>query len=404
MSTSKTLIKGYTNWSNSVVQLVASSSLVLPEVLECMNSPLMNITMEGYPGSRRHSGSEWADEVEIYSNKQFEKTYGAIHVNTQSLSCTASNHGLITYLLKPHDSILSMNMSGCSRSTFVSKNYQCHSYGVKSDGSIDYEMIEKMAEMYNPKIIVAGSSDYPRQFDYARFREIANHIKAYLIADITQVSGLIATGRHPTPIGHAHFVTMSTYKQLKGPHGGCIMTGEKDEEIHRIINDAIFPHYQSTSCFSSMLGKGIAAANARTTQFHDLTGNIVDYAEIMADMFREKGYSIVTGGTDNHIVLIDIFKSKSITGYQAEKALEECGIITNRNTVPNDPLGASITSGIRLATNIVAETYTDEMVISLINLIDHILCRIIPRSGGKTYHLDNAVIESSKFVVKNSFV
>jgi glycine hydroxymethyltransferase len=347
--------------------MVAASSIAHPSVLICEGMTTTNVTTEGYPGARFHAGCQFVDEIERLAIERAKAAFKARYANVQPHSGTSANEAVILSLLKPGDTILGLELNSGGHLTHGSKAsisgqyFNAIGYGLDEEGYIDYEQVQRLAEKFKPKLIICGASAYPRTIDFKRFREIADEVRAFLLADISHIAGLVVAGEHPSPIDHAHFTTTSTYKQLYGPRGGLILVGKDDqrlapygkETLPDMIQRAIFPFSQGTPNLSAIAAKARALAMAVTPEFRALAQCIVTDAKALAQSLAQKGHRILTGGTDNHIVLIDVLAS-GVTGAIAERALEECHIIVNRNRIPADKKSVWVTSGMRLGTNSVA--------------------------------------------------
>jgi glycine hydroxymethyltransferase len=347
--------------------MVAASSIAHPSVLICEGMITTNVTTEGYPGARFHAGCQFVDEIERLAIERAKAAFKARYANVQPHSGTSANEAVILSLLKPGDTILGLELNSGGHLTHGSKAsisgqyFNAIGYGLDEEGYIDYEQVQRLAEKFKPKLIICGASAYPRTIDFKRFREIADEVRAFLLADISHIAGLVVAGEHPSPIDHAHFTTTSTYKQLYGPRGGLILVGKDDqrlapygkETLPDMIQRAIFPFSQGTPNLSAIAAKARALAMAVTPEFRALAQCIVTDAKALAQSLAQKGHRILTGGTDNHIVLIDVLAS-GVTGAIAERALEECHIIVNRNRIPADKKSVWVTSGMRLGTNSVA--------------------------------------------------
>ena len=347
--------------------MVAASSIAHPSVLACEGMVTTNVTTEGYPGARFHAGCQFVDEIERLAIARAKAAFQARYANVQPHSGTSANEAVILSLLKPGDTILGQDLNSGGHLTHGAKAsvsgqyFNAIGYGLDEEGYIDYEQVHKLAERFRPKLIICGASAYPRTIDFKRFREIADEVRAFVLADISHIAGLVITGEHPSPIDHAHFTTTSTYKQLYGPRGGLIMIGKDDqtlapsgkETLRDMIQRAVFPFSQGTPNLSAIAAKARALDLAVTPEFTALAHGIVADAKALAQSLAQKGHRILTGGTDNHIVLIDVLAS-GVTGTIAERALEECHIIVNRNRIPADKKSVWVTSGMRLGTNSVA--------------------------------------------------
>jgi glycine hydroxymethyltransferase len=347
--------------------MVAASSVADPSVLVCEGMITTNVTTEGYPGARFHAGCQFVDEIERVAIQRAKAAYKAQYANVQAHSGTSANEAVILSLLKPGDTILGLELNSGGHLTHGSKAsvsgqyFNAVGYGLDEGGYIDYEQVQRLAEKFKPKLIISGASAYPRTIDFKRFREIADEVGAFLLADISHIAGLVVAGAHPSPIDYAHFTTTSTYKQLYGPRGGLILIGKDHrslapngkETLSDMIQRAIFPLSQGTPNLSAISAKARALAIVVTPEFKALAHRIVADAKVLAQCLAEKGYRILTGGTDNHIVLIDVLAS-GVTGAIAERALEECHIIVNRNRIPADKKSVWVASGMRLGTNSLA--------------------------------------------------
>jgi glycine hydroxymethyltransferase len=347
--------------------MVAASSVADPSVLVCEGMITTNVTTEGYPGARFHAGCQFVDEIERLAIQRAKTAYRARYANVQPHSGTSANEAVILSLLKPGDTILGLELNSGGHLTHGSKAsvsgqyFNAVGYGLNEGAYIDYEQVQKLAKKFKPKLIISGASAYPRTIDFKRFREIADEVGAFLLADISHIAGLVVAGEHPSPIDYAHFTTTSTYKQLYGPRGGLILIGKDDqslapngkETLSEMIQRAIFPLSQGTPNLSAIAAKARALTMVVTPEFRALAHRIVADAKALAHCLAEKGYRILTGGTDNHIVLIDVLAS-GVTGAIAERALEECHIIVNRNRIPADKKSVWVTSGMRLGTNSLA--------------------------------------------------
>jgi glycine hydroxymethyltransferase len=351
-----------------VLAMVAASSTADPSVLVCEGSAVTNVTTEGYPGRRYHAGCEVVDGIERLAIQRACAAFGAEYANVQPHSGSSANCVVLFSLLRPGDTILGLELEAGGHLTHgapasVSGQYfRAVSYGLNEAGRIDYDQAQRLAEEHRPRLIICGASAYPRTIDFARFREIADSVGAYLLADVSHISGLIVGGQHPSPIEHAHFTTTSTYKQLCGPRGGLILMGRDHDSpapdgrgtLAESIQRAVFPYFQGTPNLSAIAAKARALALATTDEFRAMATLIVSDAEALARALERRTFDLVTGGTDNHIVLLDVLSSVGLTGTVAERALEECGVIVNKNKIPGDRKSALVTSGMRLGTNSLA--------------------------------------------------
>ena len=333
------------------IELIASENIVSKSVLQAQGSVLTNKYAEGYPGKRYYGGCEFVDEVEQLAIDRAKKLFNANFVNVQPHSGAQANQAVFLGILKPGDTILGMSLAAGGHLTHGAKPnlsgkwFNSIQYGVrKEDSLIDFDEVEKLSIEYKPKLIIAGGSAYSRIIDFQKFREIANKINAYLLVDMAHFSGLVAGGAHPNPIEFADIVTTTTHKTLRSGRGGMILTNNSD--LMKKINSAVFPGLQGGPLMHVIAGKAAGFGEALSDEFKVYTKNIVLNAQCLSNTLIERGYTIVSGGTDNHIVLLSL-EDKNITGASAEVALENSGLTCNKNGVPFDPLPPTITSGIR---------------------------------------------------------
>ncbi len=336
------------------IELIASENFVSKAVMEAAGSVLTNKYAEGYPKKRYYGGCVNIDIVENLAIERLKEIFGAKYANVQAHSGSQANMGIYVALLEPGDKILGMSLSAGGHLThgykisFSGKNYIGLEYGLNPETElIDFDSIRKIALAEKPKIIVAGASAYSRIIDFQKFREIADEIGAYLMVDMAHIAGLVAAGEHPNPLEYAHVVTSTTHKTLRGPRGGVILTNH--QEIAEKIDKTIFPGIQGGPLGHIVAAKAVAFKEALTPEFKDYQRQVVKNAKAMAEELVSGGLRIVSGGTDNHLMLVDL-RSKGVTGKVAEKILEEAGITCNKNAIPNDPEKPFITSGIRLGT------------------------------------------------------
>ncbi len=379
----------------SKIVLIASENYASRAVLEAQGSIFTNKYAEGYPQKRYYGGCEYADIVESVAIKRARELFGVEHVNVQPHSGTQANMAVLFAMLKPGDKILGMDLNhGGHLSHGMSINfsglfYKAFFYGVdKSSGLIDYEKVRRLARKHRPKIIIAGASSYSRIIDFKRFSEIAREVNAYLLADIAHIAGLIAAGMHPSPVPYADFVTTTTHKTLKGPRGGMIMC---KAEFAVAIDKMVFPGIQGGPLMHIISAKAVALKEAQSQKFIDYQVQIVKNAKELADALINKGFKIISDGTDTHLMLIDLTK-KSMTGKEAETALDLAGITVNKNSIPYDTKPATITSGIRIGTAIVTSRKMKEP--EMVFIADFI-SRIIDNPA------DNSVIDRVREKVKN---
>ena len=336
------------------LELIASENFVSEDVLEAMGSVLTNKYAEGYSGKRYYGGCEFVDVVEETAIERLTKLYGAKYANVQPHSGANANLAVFFALLQPGDKIMGMNLSHGGHLTHGSpvnisgKWFEIISYGVREDTQlIDYDELENIAKKEKPKLIIAGSSAYPRTIDFARFRDIADEVGAKFMVDMAHIAGLVAAGLHPSPIPYADVVTSTTHKTLRGPRGGIILTN--DEDISKAINKAIFPGIQGGPLMHIIAAKAVAFNEALQPSFKEYAQQIINNAKALGDTLMKEGASLVSGGTDNHLILLDL-RPWDLTGKEAEKLLEEAGITVNKNTIPYDPESPFVTSGVRIGT------------------------------------------------------
>jgi len=335
------------------IELIASENFVSIPVMEAMGSHLTNKYAEGYPGRRYYGGCEYVDMVEEIAINRLKKLFGAEHANVQPHSGSNANLGVYFAILEPGDTVLGMNLSQGGHLTHGSPvnisgtYYNFVAYGVdKETEMIDYEQVREVALKTKPKLIVAGASAYPRTIDFAKFREIADEVGAYLMVDMAHIAGLVAAGLHPNPVPYSDFVTTTTHKTLRGPRGGAILCKEK---YAKLIDKSIFPGIQGGPLMHVIAAKAVSFKEALTEEFKEYQKQIVKNAKALAESLTGRGFRLVSGGTDNHLILIDV-RSKRLTGKKAEALLEEVNITTNKNTIPFDPEKPAVTSGIRIGT------------------------------------------------------
>ncbi|MBS7546110.1 serine hydroxymethyltransferase [Ancylobacter oerskovii] len=336
------------------IELIASENIVSRAVLEAQGSVLTNKYAEGYPGRRYYGGCQYVDVAENLAIDRAKKLFGAAFANVQPNSGSQANQGVFFALLQPGDTYLGLNLAAGGHLTHGSpvnmsgKWFKAVPYGVRPDDQrIDYAEVAKLAEEHKPKLIVAGGSAYPRHIDFAKMREIADSVGAYLMVDMAHFAGLVAGGVHPSPVPHAHVVTTTTHKTLRGPRGGMILTN--DEDIAKKINSAIFPGIQGGPLMHVIAAKAVAFGEALQPSFKVYAQNVVDNAKALAENLKGHGFEIVSGGTDTHLMLVDL-RPKKLTGKVSEIALGRAHITTNKNGIPFDPEKPFVTSGVRLGT------------------------------------------------------
>ncbi|MEJ2741327.1 MAG: serine hydroxymethyltransferase [Gammaproteobacteria bacterium] len=340
------------------LELIASENYTSPLVMEAQGSCLTNKYAEGYPAKRYYGGCEHVDTVEQLAIDRAKALFGADFANVQPHSGSQANAAVYMALLKPGDTVLGMSLAHGGHLThgahvsFSGKIYNAIQYGLnEATGEIDYDQVEALAKEHKPGMIVAGFSAYSRVVDWARFREIADSIGAYLMVDMAHVAGLVAAGVYPNPLPHAHVVTTTTHKTLRGPRGGLILSKDQPE-LEKKLNAAIFPASQGGPLMHVIAGKAVAFKEAAEPEFKDYQQQVVRNAQAMADVFIDRGYDVVSGGTDNHLFLLSLVK-QGLTGKDADAALGEAHITVNKNAVPNDPQSPFITSGLRIGSPVI---------------------------------------------------
>jgi glycine hydroxymethyltransferase len=333
------------------LEMIASENFTLPAVMEAMGSVFTNKYAEGYPAKRYYGGCEYADGVEQLAIDRACELFGCSYANVQPHSGSSANGAVYAALLQAGDKLLGMDLSHGghlthgSKVSFSGKNYHSFSYGVELDGRINYDRVLDIAKIVQPKIIVCGASAYAREIDFAKFREIADAVGALLFADIAHIAGLVCAGEHPSPFPHAHIVTTTTHKTLAGPRGGMIMTN--DEDIAKKINSAIFPALQGGPLVHVIAAKAVGFKYNLSPEWKVYAKQVKANAKILGEVLIKRGYDIVSGGTDNHLVLVS-FLNKPFSGKEADAALGNAGITVNKNTVPGETRSPFVTSGIRV--------------------------------------------------------
>ncbi len=359
------------------IELIASENFVTEAVMEAMGSQLTNKYAEGYPGKRYYGGCQEVDVAEELARERLKKLFGAEHVNVQPHSGSNANLGVYFAVLKPGDTVLGMNLSHGGHLTHGSPvnisgtYYNFVDYGVdKETHLINYDEVRRVALENKPKLIVAGATAYPRKIDFKKFREIADEVGAYLMVDMAHIAGLIAVGLHQNPCEYADFVTTTTHKTLRGPRGGAILCKEKHAKI---IDKAIFPGIQGGPLMHVIAAKAVAFKEALEPEFKDYQEQVIKNAKKLGEELVNRGFDLVSGGTDNHLLLVDLRK-KNITGLQAERLLDEVGVTVNKNTVPFDPESPFVTSGIRIGTPAVTTRgMKEEEMVGIAEIIDTII-------------------------------
>jgi glycine hydroxymethyltransferase len=360
------------------LELIASENFVSQQVREAVGSVLTNKYAEGYPGARYYGGCEIVDQVESLAIERAKALFGAAWANVQPHSGSQANMAVYMALMEVGDTLMGMDLAAGghlthgSRVNFSGKLYKVVSYGVSPETErIDLEEVRRLALEHRPKVIVAGASAYPRVWDFQAFRQIADEVGAFLVVDMAHFAGLVAAGLHPNPVPHAHVVTSTTHKTLRGPRGGLILS--QDPELGKKIDKLIFPGIQGGPLEHVIAGKAVAFFEALQPEFKEYSRLVVENAKRLAAELAERGYRIVTGGTDNHLMLVDL-RPKGLTGKEAEERLDQVGITVNKNAIPFDPKPPRVTSGIRIGTPaITTRGFTPEEMPLVADLIDRAL-------------------------------
>ena len=343
-----------TGRQNDHIELIASENFVSKAVMAAMGSTLTNKYAEGYPGKRYYGGCQYVDIVEDLARDRAKKLFGCTYANVQPHSGAQANMAVFFALVKPGESVMGMNLdhgghlSHGSPANISGTYYHIVPYGVNDAGFIDYDEVERIAKECKPKMIIAGASAYCRKIDFKRFREIADEVGAYLMVDMAHIAGLVASGYHESPIPYAHVTTTTTHKTLRGPRGGMILSSEEFATEHK-LNKAIFPGIQGGPLMHVIAAKALCFKEALDPSFKEYGKRIIDNAQALCKGLQKRGIDIVSGGTDNHLMLVDL-AAKGLTGKEVEKWLDDANITANKNTIPNDPQSPFVTSGIRLGT------------------------------------------------------
>ena len=367
-------IEDEVNRQRDKIELIASENFVSEAVIEAMGTPLTNKYAEGYPGKRYYGGCEHVDVVENIAIERAKKIFGAEHANVQPHSGAQANMAVFFAVLNPGDTVLGMDLSHGGHLSHGSpvnmsgKYFDVISYGVRKDNfRIDYDEVRRMAKEHKPKMIIAGASAYPRIIDFKAFREIADEVGAYLMVDIAHIAGLVAAGIHPSPVPYAHFVTTTTHKTLRGPRGGMILCGS---EHAKLIDKAVFPGIQGGPLMHVIAAKAVSFGEVLTDEFKQYQKQIVKNASTLANALMEKGLDLVSGGTDNHLMLVDL-RNKGLTGKYVQNILDDVCITVNKNGIPFDTESPFITSGIRIGTPAVtARGMKEEDMLEIADLIN----------------------------------
>ncbi|MBR4414560.1 MAG: serine hydroxymethyltransferase [Aeriscardovia sp.] len=348
------VIRQETQRQQNTIELIASENIVSPAVLAALGSTLTNKYAEGYPGKRYYGGCEYVDIIERLAQQRAQELFHCTYANVQPHSGAQANFIAFFALLKPGDTFMGMDLSNGGHLTHGSpvnvsgKYFNAVSYGVNDEGFIDYNEVARIAHECHPKMIIAGASAYARTIDFARFRQIADEVGAYLMVDMAHIAGLVAAGLHPSPFPYADVVTTTTHKTLRGPRGGMLLSSAEFAEEHK-LNKALFPGVQGGPLMHVIAAKAVSFKEALQPDFQQYQQQIIKNAQALANGLLSRGIELVTGGTDNHLMLVDL-RYRQITGKQLEKDLDDVHITANKNTVPNDPQKPFITSGLRLGT------------------------------------------------------
>ncbi|MEU6956794.1 serine hydroxymethyltransferase [Streptomyces sp. NPDC045714] len=383
------------------LMLVASSSVTDPSVLACLATSSMNVTAEGYPGARYHAGCEAIDPIEQLAIDRARELFGARYANVQAHSATTANYAVLSAVLNPGDVVLGMRLNHGGHLThgysvaYSGTYFTPVNYGLDDQGRIDYDEVAALAAEHRPKLIICGATAYPRTVDFERFRAIADSVGALLMADISHIAGLVAAGLHPSPIDHAHITTSCTHKQLAGPRGGVIMSGRDADTVlpatgrtlARTLDRAVFPYFQGAPILPAIAAKARAFDRAATDDYRRTAQRILDNSAALAAELTALGHEVVTGGSDNHIVLLDLTRD-SVSGMAAERALESIGIVVNKNRVPGDTRPAAVTSGVRIGTNAVAQRGLGPSEMRVCARIIHTVLTTMRPVGDRDFTLD----------------
>ena len=347
-------IQNETDRQESHLELIASENIVTKAVMSAMGSPLTNKYAEGYPGKRYYGGCEYVDVVEDIARERAKKLFGCTYANVQPHSGAQANMAVFFALVKPGDTVMGMSLDAGGHLTHGSPvnmsgtYFNIVPYGVNDEGFIDYDEVLRIAKECQPKLIVAGASAYPRKIDFKKFREIADEVGAFLMVDMAHIAGLVAGGAHESPIPYAHVTTTTTHKTLRGPRGGLILSSEEFALEHK-LNKAVFPGIQGGPLMHVIASKAVCFKEALSDDFKTYAETVAANAQALAKGLIDRGFDLVSGGTDNHLMLVDL-RSKGITGKEFEIALDKANITCNKNAIPNDPEKPGTTSGVRIGT------------------------------------------------------
>ena len=377
------------------IELIASENIVSKAVMAAMGSPLTNKYAEGYPGKRYYGGCEYVDVVEDLARERAKKLFGCEYVNVQPHSGAQANMAVFFAILQPGDTFMGMNLAHGGHLTHGSpvnmsgKYFNVVPYGVNDEGFIDYDEVLRIAKECKPKMIVAGASAYARAIDFKRFREIADEVGAVLMVDMAHIAGLVAAGLHQSPIPYAHVTTTTTHTTLRGPRGGMILSSNEVNEKYN-FNKAVFPGIQGGPLMHVIAGKAVCLKEALTDEYKEYQKQVVKNAACLAQALTERGFKIVSGGTDNHLMLVDL-QNLDLTGKEVEKLLDSVHITANKNTVPNDPKSPFVTSGIRLGTPAITTrgAKEDDMIV----IADAIKAAVIDKDNDKAMALVKSITD-----------
>lgn len=383
------------NRQNDNIELIASENIVSKAVMAAMGSPLTNKYAEGYPGKRYYGGCEYVDVVEDLARERAKELFGCEYVNVQPHSGAQANMAVFFAIMEPGDTFMGMNLAHGGHLTHGSpvnmsgKYFNVVPYGVNDDGFIDYDQVLAIAKECKPKLIVAGASAYARAIDFKRFREIADEVGAVLMVDMAHIAGLVAAGLHESPIPYAHVTTTTTHKTLRGPRGGMILSSNEVNEKYN-FNKAVFPGIQGGPLMHVIAGKAVCLKEALSDEYKQYQAQVVKNASTLASALMERGFKIVSGGTDNHLMLVDL-QNLDMTGKEVEKLLDSVHITANKNTVPNDPKSPFVTSGIRLGTPAITTRGAKEE--DMIIIADAIKAAVIDKDNDKAMSLVKSITD-----------
>lgn len=381
------------NRQNENIELIASENIVSKAVMAAMGSPLTNKYAEGYPGKRYYGGCQYVDVVEDLARERAKELFGCEYVNVQPHSGAQANMAVFFAIMEPGDTFMGMNLAHGGHLTHGSpvnmsgKYFNVVPYGVNDDGFIDYDEVERIARECKPKMIVAGASAYARAIDFKRFREIADEVGAVLMVDMAHIAGLVAAGLHMSPIPYAHVTTTTTHKTLRGPRGGMILSSNEVNEKYN-FNKAVFPGIQGGPLMHVIAGKAVCLKEALSDEYKAYQQQVVKNASTLANALMERGFNIVSGGTDNHLMLVDL-QNLDMTGKEVEKLLDSVHITANKNTVPNDPKSPFVTSGIRLGTPAITTRGANEE--DMVTIAEAIKAAVIDKDEAKAMQLVKSI-------------